>query len=58
MAFNVKKSSVTGWRPKKRGKPFCENEFVMVCTQTKNPSQEGNIKCVLNLILLSLLLNR
>ncbi|XP_062617688.1 uncharacterized protein LOC134279333 [Saccostrea cucullata] len=30
LAFNLKKSSGTGWRPKKRGKPFCQNEFVTV----------------------------
>lgn len=34
IASNVKRSSATGWRPNKRGKPFCENEFVEVRVQT------------------------
>lgn len=34
LASNVKRPSATGWRPNKRGKPFCENEFVEVRVQT------------------------
>lgn len=34
IASNVKRSSATGWRPNKRGKPFCENEFVEVRVKT------------------------